>query len=83
MDDSKAEVAIKSDKEEIEHRKEIIEEAAKKRGIDEEQVARFRQFTEADAEWHQAMNKKVMRKVDIHLLPLLIMMYLLNFLDRK
>lgn len=83
MDDSKAEVAIKSDKEEIEHRKEIIEEAAKKRGIDEEQVARFRQFTEADAEWHQAMNKKVMRKVDIHLLPLLIMMYLLNFLDRN
>jgi hypothetical protein len=29
------------------------------------------------------MNKKLMRKVDIHLLPLLVLMYLLNFLDRK
>lgn len=86
MDDSKAEAsleAIKNNREEIEHKKKVIEEAAKKRGIDEQQVARFRQFTEADAEWHRAMNKKVMRKVDIHLLPLLVIMYLLNFLDRN
>ncbi|GAW15115.1 hypothetical protein ANO14919_045240 [Xylariales sp. No.14919] len=75
--------AIKYDKEEIEHKKDVIEEAAKKQGIDEEQIARFRRFTEADADWHRAMNKRVMRKVDIHLLPLLILMYLLNFLDRN
>ena len=71
------------EKEEIEHHKEVIEEASKKRGIDEEQVAMFRQFMDADADWHQGMTKKLMRKVDIHLLPLLILMYLLNFLDRK
>ncbi|KAI0856888.1 allantoate permease [Xylaria cubensis] len=86
MDTSKTEVsleAIKNDREEIEHKKHVIEEAAQKRGIDEEQVARFRQFTEADTDWHRAMNKKLMRKVDIHLLPLLVLMYLLNFLDRN
>ncbi|KAI1506692.1 MFS transporter [Biscogniauxia marginata] len=71
------------DKEEIEHQKDVIEEASKKRGIDEEQVAMFRQFMDADADWHQEMTKRLMRKVDIHLLPLLILMYLLNFLDRN
>ncbi|KAI1736409.1 allantoate permease [Xylaria scruposa] len=86
MDNSKSEVsleAIKNNREEIEHKKHVVEEAAKNRGIDEEQVARFRQFTEADTDWHRAMNKKLMRKVDIHLLPLLVLMYLLNFLDRN
>ncbi|KAI0469362.1 allantoate permease [Xylaria cf. heliscus] len=86
MDNSKVEASlevIKNDREEIEHKKDVIEEAAKKRGIDEEQVAQFRRFAEADAEWHRAMNKKLMRKVDIHLLPLLVLMYLLNFLDRN
>ncbi|KAI0450384.1 allantoate permease [Xylaria acuta] len=86
MDNSKVEVSLeatKDDREEIEHKKLVIEEAAKKRGIDEEQIAQFRRFTEADADWHRAMNKKLMRKVDIHLLPLLVLMYLLNFLDRN
>ncbi|KAI1492439.1 MFS transporter [Biscogniauxia mediterranea] len=75
--------AIEVEKEEIAHHKEVIEEATKKHGIDEEQVAMFRQFMDADADWHQRMTKKLMRKVDIHLLPLLILMYLLNFLDRN
>ncbi|KAI1812730.1 allantoate permease [Poronia punctata] len=75
--------AFPQEKEEIEHKKRVIEEASKKRGIDDEQIAKFRQFTEADAEWHRAMNAKVMRKVDWHLLPLLVLMYLLNFLDRN
>lgn len=52
-------------------------------GVNADQAAMFRQFVLADAEWHQGMQKKLMRKVDLHLLPLLIMMYLLNFLDRK
>jgi hypothetical protein len=75
--------AVKDDKEEIEHRKHVVEEAAKKKGIDEQQIAQFRQFMEADSYWHRAMNKRLLRKVDIHLLPLLVLMYLLNFLDRK
>ncbi|KAI0441063.1 allantoate permease [Xylaria telfairii] len=86
MDNSKIEVSletVKDDREEIEHKKHVIEEAAKKCGIDEEQIAQFRRFTEADADWHRAMSKKLMRKVDLHLLPLLILMYLLNFLDRN
>ncbi|KAI0099300.1 allantoate permease [Nemania sp. FL0031] len=86
MDNSKVEEpleAFKNGKEEIEHKQHIIEEAAKKRGITEEQIALFRKFTEADVDWHRAMRKKLMRKVDVHLLPLLVLMYLLNFLDRS
>ncbi|KAI8949895.1 allantoate permease [Xylaria longipes] len=86
MDNSKVEVppeAIKYDREEIEQKKHVIEEAAKNRGIDEEQIAQFRRFTEADADWHRTMNRRLLRKVDIHLLPLLVLMYLLNFLDRN
>ncbi|KAI1124160.1 allantoate permease [Nemania abortiva] len=86
MDNSKVEEpleAFKHTKEEIEHKQHVIEEVAKQRGIDEEQIVLFRQFTEADADWHRAMKKKLMRKVDTHLLPLLILMYLLNFLDRS
>jgi hypothetical protein len=29
------------------------------------------------------MTRRLLRKVDFHLLPFLILMYLLNFLDRK
>ncbi|KAL4912060.1 major facilitator superfamily domain-containing protein [Aspergillus aurantiobrunneus] len=34
-------------------------------------------------EWHRQMTRRLMRKVDLHLLPLLVVMYLLNFLDRN
>ncbi|KAI1187785.1 allantoate permease [Nemania serpens] len=86
MDNSKIDEppkAFQASLDEIEHKQRIIEEAAKKRGINEEQIAQFRRFTEADENWHRAMKKKLMRKVDLHLLPLLILMYLLNFLDRN
>ncbi|KAI1305520.1 allantoate permease [Xylaria venustula] len=75
--------AVKHDKEEIEHKERVIEEAARKEGVDEDQIAQFRRFTEADAEWHRAIRNRLLRKVDIHLLPLLVLMYLLNFLDRN
>ncbi|KAI1840158.1 hypothetical protein JX265_009371 [Neoarthrinium moseri] len=57
-----------------------------------------RQFAGATLEYHHGMTKKLLRKVDIHLLPLLILItsddtrmgtyiydtrYLLNFLDRN
>ncbi|KAI4866527.1 putative MFS transporter [Hypoxylon rubiginosum] len=69
--------------EEVEHQREIIDAAARKHGIDEDQIALFRQFTAASAEWHDDTAKKLMRKVDLHLLPMLILMYMLNFLDRN
>ncbi|KAL4802447.1 major facilitator superfamily domain-containing protein [Aspergillus unguis] len=34
-------------------------------------------------EWHRQMTRRLLRKVDLHLLPLLVLMYLLNFLDRN
>ncbi len=69
--------------EEVEQKIEIPAELAQRDGVDEEQVAMFRQFMAADEEWHQGMTKKLIRKIDLHLLPMLILMYLLNFLDRK
>ncbi|KAI1349363.1 allantoate permease [Xylaria sp. FL0043] len=86
MDNSKVEApidAIKCGTEELEHKERVIEQTARKHGLDEEQIAQFRRFTEADAEWHRAMRQRLMRKIDFHLLPLLVLMYLLNFLDRN
>lgn len=42
----------------------------------------FRQFNSATAEWHQDAHKRLLRKVDLRLLPMLVLMYLTNFLDR-
>jgi hypothetical protein len=39
----------------------------------------FLAFDSKDAEWHKAFEKKLMRKVDMRLIPLLIIMYLNNF----
>jgi hypothetical protein len=39
----------------------------------------FLEFDNKDAEWHKAFEKKLMRKVDMRLIPLLIIMYLNNF----
>ncbi|KAL7275358.1 hypothetical protein RUND412_001694 [Rhizina undulata] len=41
-----------------------------------------RKFSGKTEGWHQEMMKTVLWKVDVHLLPVLIAMYLLNFLDR-
>ncbi|RDW65061.1 hypothetical protein BP6252_10712 [Coleophoma cylindrospora] len=43
----------------------------------------YLEFASKDAEWKAANTKKLLRKVDIRLLPLLVIMYLLNFLDRS
>lgn len=64
-----------------EHGKEGV--VAVQKGINDAQHELYLQFKTKDAEWHQAESKKLLRKVDLHLLPLLIAMYLLNFLDRK
>lgn len=40
-------------------------------------------FAAKDAEWKAAQSKKLLKKIDIRLIPFLILMYLLNFLDRS
>ena len=37
----------------------------------------FQAFDTNDAEWHKAFEKKLMRKVDLRLIPLMIIMYIL------
>lgn len=51
-------------------------------GINEAQKEFFLTFAEKDEEWRKQYDKKVLRKVDAHLMPTLVVMYLLNFLDR-
>jgi hypothetical protein len=48
-----------------------------------EQDALYQAYASKTPEWHQDMTRRLLRKVDWHLLPFLILMYLLNFLDRK
>ncbi|KAK3343442.1 major facilitator superfamily domain-containing protein [Lasiosphaeria hispida] len=40
-------------------------------------------FESQDEAWRDQTTKKLLRKIDLHLLPFLIVMYLLNFLDRS
>lgn len=53
------------------------------KGLNDEQNALYREFKDRGEDWHRKQTKKLLWKVDWHLLPCLIMMYLLNFLDRK
>lgn len=45
--------------------------------------ALYEAYASKGPEWHQQMTRRLLRKVDLHLLPFLVVMYLLNFLDRK
>jgi hypothetical protein len=45
--------------------------------------ALYEAYASKGPEWHQQMSRRLLRKVDLHLLPFLVLMYLLNFLDRK
>lgn len=53
------------------------------KGVPQEDLEVYRSFAAKDEEWHAYQTKKLLRKVDIRLLPCLILMYLLNFLDRS
>lgn len=48
-----------------------------------EQDVIYQTYVSQSPEWHRKMTRQLLRKVDFHLLPCLILMYLLNFLDRK
>ena len=43
----------------------------------------YLQFASHDASWHQDFERKLMRKVDLRLIPLLVIMYINNFMDRS
>ncbi|CRG83538.1 hypothetical protein PISL3812_00890 [Talaromyces islandicus] len=40
-------------------------------------------FSERPTEWHQEFNQKLLRKIDLRMLPLLSYMFLMNYLDRS
>ncbi|KAJ5998414.1 hypothetical protein N7451_006224 [Penicillium sp. IBT 35674x] len=67
----------KSDAEQIEYQETFA------KGAELEQDALYQAYVSKSPEWHQKMTRSLLRKVDLHLLPFLILMYLLNFLDRN
>ncbi|CAI7591036.1 unnamed protein product [Penicillium pancosmium] len=67
----------KSADEQIEHRE------SEQKGLNIEQDALYQAYASKSPEWHHKMTRTLLRKVDMHLLPFLILMYLLNFLDRN
>jgi hypothetical protein len=53
------------------------------KGVSVEKQHLYLSYAAKDDEWKAFHTKKLLRKVDVRLLPLLILMYLLNFLDRS
>ncbi|OAA60603.1 Major facilitator superfamily domain, general substrate transporter [Niveomyces insectorum RCEF 264] len=62
-----------------------LENTAKENGdpLVDPMEAEFQDISSRDEAWKAAQTKKLLRKVDLRLLPLLILMYLLNSLDRS
>ncbi|KAM0701584.1 hypothetical protein Q7P35_010492 [Cladosporium inversicolor] len=76
---------IDTDAERQEHRISIEKDAANLDsvpGSDAAQKALFLEFASKDEDWKKEMDKKLVRKIDLRLLPILVVLYLLNFLDR-
>jgi hypothetical protein len=46
-------------------------------------LAIYLEYTSQSSQWKAHHTSRLLRKVDLRLLPLLILMYLLNFLDRS
>lgn len=44
------------------------------KGVDEKQEALYEEFKNRDVSWHQQETKTLLKKVDLHLLPLLVLM---------
>ncbi|KAK2768157.1 hypothetical protein FQN54_000009 [Arachnomyces sp. PD_36] len=53
------------------------------KGVAPEQRELYLQFQSKDDEWKEFHSKKLLRRLDFRLLPLIVLMYLLNFLDRS
>ena len=77
---------IDTDAERQEHRISLEKDAANLDsvpGADAAQKALFLEFANKDEDWKKDMDKKLVRKIDVRLLPILVILYLLNFLDRS
>lgn len=77
---------LDADVERQEHRISLEKDAAKLDtvpGADAAQKALFVEFANKDEVWKKQMDKKLVRKIDVRLLPVLVVLYLLNFLDRS
>jgi outer membrane phospholipase A len=72
-------------KEDAVHQMEYVKtkDTAVFKGVSADKQQLYLSYTARDDEWKAYNTKKLLRKVDIRLLPLLILMYLLNFLDRS
>jgi len=53
------------------------------KGVPADKLELYLSYASKDEEWRAHHTKNLLRKVDIRLLPLLVLMYLLNFLDRS
>lgn len=53
------------------------------KGVSADKQQLYLSYTAKDDEWKAYNTKKLLRKVDIRLLPCLVLMYMLNFLDRS
>ncbi|KAK9364889.1 major facilitator superfamily domain-containing protein [Lipomyces kononenkoae] len=61
----------------------IMSEVASLKGVKDLDKEYYTLFANKDEEWKAHMTKKLLAKVDARLLPMLVMMYTLNFLDRS
>ena len=64
----------------LDEKHEDIEKPAKNRDVTHEWAAKFENLND---NVRKDMSRKLLFKVDIHLFPLLIVMYILNYLDRS
>ncbi|KAL5342661.1 major facilitator superfamily domain-containing protein [Aspergillus crustosus] len=60
-----------------------IDADAQRKKVQFEHDELYQAYAAKGEEWHKQMTRRLLRKVDFHLLPLLVIMYLLNFLDRN
>ncbi|KAK4454852.1 phthalate transporter [Podospora aff. communis PSN243] len=82
----RASVEHRSEKASLEHKSDVSNKgdtaANAPPDADPELKAWLAKFDAQDPAINKAIDKKILRKMDLHLLPCLIIMYLLNFLDR-
>lgn len=65
------------------HQEEVAVTAQVAKDVDSSLASYYETFATKDEEWRQSMTKQLLRKVDLRLIPLSVIMYLLNFLDRS
>ena len=61
----------------------LSEDKFHQHGVTDEQRVLYREFQGHDAEWHRLERKKLLRKVDWHMLPFLGAIYFLSYLDKN